>query len=202
MLDLIQVAYDMAEGLPYTLPVGFKIQHIIRMDTKVPWLLGKDKMSIWGFTAWKDDQQYVVFRGTKDFPEWVADFISLPLTPHAHFGFHTVYESTRSSYVATKDAIITGHSLGGAIASLCFADGGGQLMTFGGPRVGDALFARTLEGTIRVINNHDIVPNLPLPPFFHHGGTEVQVSGPGSSLDHLLAHHIASYRVGVLSRKD
>lgn len=44
-----------------------------------------------------------------------------------------------------------------------------QVMTFGQPRVGNAAFAsyysRHVPNTIRVVNEHDIVPHLP--PYFY-----------------------------------
>lgn len=197
LLDLIAAAYELAKGQPYTLPSGFSPAVPIRIAGVIPELLEHDALPTWGFSTEFNGQQYVVFRGTRNFPEWVSDFMPLPLWPHVHFGFHSIYEAIRSSVTVSDDAIITGHSLGAAIASLCFADGGGQLMTFGGPRVGDSLFAKTLEGTVRVCNQYDIVPQVPLPPLFRHGGTEVQIHGPGSVLDALLSHHVASYRAGV-----
>ena len=77
--------------------------------------------------------------------------------------------------------VITGHSLGAAIATLCWADLGGDLMTFASPRVGDPAFGTALWNgqTVRVINASDIVPDVPTDPPFRHGGTEVKVQGPG-----------------------
>lgn len=176
--------------------------------------------------------------------EWAEDALALPTIPFGtgsvHFGFYAAWIALRvstaaaildaawiSRYVSTGATIrglgltsgenlrITGHSLGAAIATLCWSDFAttayidddqhnqcfvdGDLMTFNGPRVGDAAFAKTLwDGqTIRVINHHDVVPDLPTDPPFRHGGQVRCVQGPWELLDPKVAHRLASDAIGI-----
>lgn len=78
---------------------------------------------------------------------------------------------------------ITGHSLGGALATLAAPEVKASvgdvelLLTFGKPRVGNPLFALYVAAvvpTFRVVHNKDSVPQLILFLFnYAHEGTEV-----------------------------
>uniref|UniRef100_A0AC35GQ17 Fungal lipase-like domain-containing protein n=2 Tax=Panagrolaimus sp. PS1159 TaxID=55785 RepID=A0AC35GQ17_9BILA len=89
-----------------------------------------------------------------------------------------MWEHQIESYLNKNDGyliVFTGHSIGGAIASLSalkasqlgLVDPGNiMLYTFGEPRIGDYSFAKNFQslvpGSYRVIHNSDIVPHLPL----------------------------------------
>lgn len=141
----------------------------------------------------------VVFRGTQEtsIQNWIEDLfwkqldLDYPGMPQAkvHSGFYSAYHNTtlRDGVVngikKTREAygnipiMVTGHSMGGAMASFCALDlvvnyrlKDVTLITFGQPRIGNAVFASHfkchLPNAIRVTNAHDIVPHLP--PYYHY----------------------------------
>uniref|UniRef100_A0A061RNW9 Alpha beta-hydrolase n=1 Tax=Tetraselmis sp. GSL018 TaxID=582737 RepID=A0A061RNW9_9CHLO len=167
------------------------------------------------FTGWLPslNSAIVVFRGTDrgslsnwlaDLRGWQTDF-DLPW-PRAegcrvHSGFFGAYNaSTLRPFVshnverlleAHEGAPVTvvGHSLGGALASLCAAELAAghlvpgrspevHLMTLGSPRVGNEAFAefvdRAVSSSLRVTHMNDVVPSLPIRAMgFHHLRREV-----------------------------
>ncbi|KAL8524950.1 hypothetical protein ACS0TY_014538 [Phlomoides rotata] len=159
------------------------------------------KRCLQGFVGFANDLNAIViaFRGTqeKSIQNWVEDLfwkqldIDYPGCDGAmvHHGFYTAYNSTslrpgvlnaiqtaKELYGDTR-ILVTGHSMGGAMAAFCALDlrlslgeHNVQLMTFGQPRIGNAVFAlyfdKLLPDTIRVTNGHDIVPHLP--PYYYY----------------------------------
>ncbi|KAK0608448.1 hypothetical protein LWI29_030722 [Acer saccharum] len=158
------------------------------------------------------DAVVIAFRGTQEhsIQNWIEDLfwkqldLNYPDMPDAmvHHGFYSAYHNTtiRPGILnAVKRAkeiygdlkiIVTGHSMGGAMAAFCALDltvnhenQNIKVMTFGQPRIGNAVFAtyysQLVPDTIRVTNEHDIVPHLP--PYYtyfpqktyHHFAREV-----------------------------
>ena len=107
-----------------------------------------------------------------------------------HRGFHGALARVWSHIEPSLDALdvpvlYTGHSLGGALATLAAARRAPEtLYTFGSPRVGNAEFAATLSGTViyRYVNCCDIVAYLP-PAFYEPVGTLRYIDSNGILAD-------------------
>lgn len=90
-----------------------------------------------------------------------------------------------------QEVWLTGHSLGGALAVILAAtlrENGVPvhgLYTFGAPRVGDKEFAKQLNRGLRnkshwrVVNEGDLVPHVPMEPFFCHAGKRMLLKKNG-----------------------
>jgi predicted lipase len=220
LLDLCEASYALATTGHCVLPPGFSDPVAIRLPAEGrPYFLNKDPLDIFGFVTMNAGTTYIVFRGTQitsgmDFmQEWIQDAVSLPLkvlgAGHVHLGFYDAWMALRLAVENVinplwTEIVITGHSLGAAIATCCWADIGGSLLTFASPRVGDPEFSTALWNgqTVRVVNKPDIVPDVPIDTggphsFFRHGGTEIKIDGPGFLHPH-IAHNLESYRAGIL----
>lgn len=134
-----------------------------------------------------------------------------------HKGFQEAYLRLRPQLLAWLDAQggiasltklgICGHSLGGAMATLCAADlghlcGATELVTWGSPRVGNAgfveLYHRAAPGgryatTARFVNGYDIVPRSQQPGFRHVCPPSLlHVRGGDAAAAHAVADDLAA----------
>ncbi len=129
----------------------------------------------------------LVFRGTAGrMANWRFNFdiatCPWPAGGRVHRGFGHLIRQIWPPIAAALESIekplyFTGHSLGGALATLAASLSAPQAVyTFGAPRIGDCAFSRALSGVdlFNVINPHDFVTRLPparLGFCFVHAGT-------------------------------
>ena len=169
---------------------------------------------------------FVSFRGTLTAAEWMdnLDIATTPYRPVAnfgkvHMGWMTLYETISPSLVKNLAAacsgcdqlLVTGHSLGAALAVLAAPDilrnmppnMEPRVTTFAGPRAGlsdfAAAFNMTIESCFRVVNQIDVVPHLPLAfpwlPYEHVGvGVAVDSGGPAAQV---YRHSLPAYSKGL-----
>lgn len=140
------------------------------------------RRNIEAFAAVNDEVIIIAFRGTESIEDWLTDLKTkfLPIKRgRVHQGFNEGLDYIWSDlidllnrYNDTRRTIwLTGHSLGGALATLAvdrLLDGWkiNGLYTFGSPRVGDKKFRKQFDAqfrhrTFRFVNDEDIVPRVP-----------------------------------------
>lgn len=142
-----------------------------------------DVKSSQAFVARHTNIVIVAFRGTDEWRDWL-DNLNLPSVHHelgrVHRGFRLALDDIWSDVVRSvkkfrdrhQSVWFTGHSLGGALATLAAAAWIAEdrpfqgVYTFGQPRCGDRTFARNFNVEaksrfFRFQNNNDIVTRIP-----------------------------------------
>lgn len=171
-------------------------------DTKV---VIDSESSFQGIVGYSADRDAIViaFRGSSNLKNWIANvkFVKTKAYndfPEAlvHRGFYKLYQKVAAQVLAsiqklrqehaTAVILVTGHSLGGAIASICAFElkflhdlDAHAVYTFGQPRLGNFAFAQLMNNYVpslnRVIHAKDVVPHM-LPSYlrYYHSKTEVR----------------------------
>ncbi len=161
-----------------------------------------DDESTEAFTATDADHIYAAFRGTQAKPiDWIKNSKFEPMVGElggkVHSGFHSgvgeVWDDLLAVITAAaKPVVATGHSLGGALATLAAArlhEAGhpaAAVYTYGQPRVGLSDFRDPYESrlghvTYRAINHIDIVTRVPLLlQKYRHVGQRIYFDAGGS----------------------
>ena len=132
---------------------------------------------------------FIGFRGSSNIQNWISDIKIMLIHPYADNsiavdkGFYKLYDILKPNLMSiisnlamkynTKDLFITGHSLGGALATICAFDmlyhefqyNVKYLVTFGSPRIGNVYFSDYFNSfqieSKRVTHYYDIVPHVP-----------------------------------------
>jgi hypothetical protein len=212
--------------VPIPNPPGFTDQY--RMHANDP-ADGKRRMFVTVFTniganstpeTNKPGRFLIAFTGTFTLNEWRNDF-TYPLVEasglnnyepgiQAHKGFYSVYMTVRDQiwklYKENQNKIdelyITGHSLGGALSTLCAFDFALHVpihYSFAAPRSGNVAYSnkfnQMLPTSLRIYNNEDIVHSVPPAEFL--GGFVYQHTNHGIPFDINLgsigANHVTAY---------
>ncbi|KAJ2494037.1 hypothetical protein IWW37_000115 [Coemansia sp. RSA 2050] len=159
-----------------------------------------------GFVAHKDDTKEIIvsWRGSTTLKDWVTNFQIVPTPWPAHINGSAVHSGFLYAYSAGASKIkavvaglaqkypdykivLTGHSLGGAQATLAAVDIASEhpewvnrleLYTYGQPRVGNAAFSDWLSkqpfSIFRAVYREDVVAQVPLRSMgFQHQAQEV-----------------------------
>lgn len=170
------------------------------------------------FLAINDDALVLSFRGseTANKADYTTDakIVQTKFFDYgtAHSGFVQAFEWVRSEIDATLTELqeerkrplwVTGHSLGAALSTLYGIhqkDHISAIYPIGSPRVGGIEFAKKTKGLVnmyRIVNDNDIIPRVPTPPFYKHLGSTYYLTSAGELLiDPSLTQKWESQRKG------
>lgn len=204
----------------FTVPANYSVCHTID---------AKSITNVWerfGFIIESPQEIIIAFRGTNSTSNWISNILASQIRFRyikekclTHRGFTGIYASARDGIISAlarlspdKPLTVTGHSLGGALATLCAVDlaantafSSPSLYTYGSPRVGDPAFAKAcstyVHKSCRIANLFDLVTYAPptvykLPKrdktyYYSHVQTHIPLSFQHESVD--LNHAIGSY---------
>ncbi len=169
-------AYGAAGDWPQTLALGDSIRTF-------------ECEAFHGFIAAQRNMVIVAFRGTESIGNALTDAETALIRHHifpglVHFGFsraaevvHPTVSSLLKTFNRELPIWVTGHSLGGAMASLVahrlWLEGFPirAVYTYGSPRPGDRNFQAAYRlPNYRFVNDNDLIPHLPLRWCYRHVG--------------------------------
>lgn len=164
----------------FVLPLNYSLYDTIEANSLI------SVSERFGFILESQDTIIIAFRGTSSTTNWISDAIAsqknfkyIKESTLTHRGFTNIYASARGQIMsalktlaAHKTLFITGHSLGGALATLCAIDVAANtdhrlpyMFTYGAPRVGDPDFAKAftkyIRNSCRIANLFDVVTHAP-----------------------------------------
>lgn len=157
-------------------PVAAFVAHIDQFASKERDELQRTGTEAFAAVRAVSGELIIAFRGTEPdrkedlFTDVNAVLVRWDRGGKVHNGFLQAFRAIEPAIAAwiaqhgSGPIVFTGHSLGGALATLAASRWpAGRLITFGSPRVGDAAFVNTLSATTidRYVDCWDLVPRLP-----------------------------------------
>ena len=146
-----------------------------------------------------DHGTIVCIRGTANLDNWLTDARFFPARSCggylAHKGFVRAYRELCTCGMPTAknaNVIATGHSLGGALATLLAEHTGCKVVTFGSPRVYWRFGRAPALDHIRVVRDDDPVPEVPK-FLYSHRCEPVTLRDGDSRLIQVKDHFMAGY---------
>ena len=153
---------------------------------------------------------FIAFRGSSNIQNWIDNIQVNQISPYndttirVEKGFYKAYNQIKPELLdnladlttkyKTRDIFITGHSLGGSMATLMAYDiltlylhyHVKYLITFGSPRTGNPPFAESFNSyhpiSYRVTHANDIVPHVPEEVLhYRHISNEIWYNEPNSN---------------------
>ncbi|MCZ8516216.1 lipase family protein [Paenibacillus filicis] len=193
-----------------TLPRGYRLVKQLGTGTS-PFL---------GFILESEKNIVIAFRGTEDLLDLLRDlqFNQIPYryasnAGATHQGLTRLYSDALRSPIRdtlqgtspAKKLLLTGHSVGGSLATLCALDMAvntaflePQVTTFGSPKVGNPTFARVFNKHVtnsrHIVNRSDLIPQLPLSigeTVYRHVQSRLELTFRNRSL--IGSHRIEAY---------
>ena len=171
------------------------------------------------FVAATPDTIVVAFRGTAGLQDWLSDLNAFSTSTNygsLHRGFYFAFQAVKSSLeqiirnmgLTNRKLVLTGHSLGGALATVAAAEWTGSfdirsVYTYGQPRVCKSDTASHIEQRLgskffRIVNDDDIVSRVP--PGFTHVGKLFRFGPSGSVGNESLAGALAATEPAPLTQ--
>ncbi|MEZ5941097.1 MAG: trypsin-like peptidase domain-containing protein [Planctomycetaceae bacterium] len=167
------------------------------------------------FVAKSDAVNLVCFRGTESTGDWLINLrlfsIGDDTYGSVHRGFYFAFQSLKETLESLMDddlpIVLTGHSLGGALATIASAEWNSSVQavyTFGQPAVGKRDFQEFVGTTLgakfsRMVNDNDIVPQVP--PGYRHVGKLFHFQ-PGGSLNEGIEAPIDADESPMMSKEE
>ena len=193
------LACGLASHLAYEMD-GEKVERIAKDDFKFDeckFVTGENTEC---FLAWNDEVGLLSFRGTQSnsLSDWLTDLDVRSVKRHygrVHRGFLNGFRAVSGQLepllhrISDRKLTFTGHSLGGALATVAAAEWqmispATMVYTFGQPAVGkrkcrDFLNAKYAGQFYRIVNDDDIVSMVP--PGFKHVGKLIHFDSDGNT---------------------